>query len=571
MTSYAEQMNLGSTPQDEKILGSTQVPNSAGGYVWPVDDWTRLQRFLILGSDQGSCHIAPRPLSIENAEAVLRCIAADGPRVVREIVEISTAGRAAKNDPAVFTLMLAASRGNDETRKAAFDALNRVARFATPLFQFCEEMEKSGARGWGRGARRGVGSFYTMKDVDRLAYQLVKYRQRNGWTHRDVLRLAHPKAPTPAHQALFHWATRNEVMEGLPEIVHTFLKLQEAKSAADVLALIKAQPDSEGKPGIAWEMIPTQFLGDPKVWEALLPNLGPTALVRNLARLTANGLIAPMSDVAKFVAKQLRDVKYIQHKPPIHPVAVLLALVTYQHGHGERGKLSWNPNPQVLDALNEAFHLAFGNVEPCGKNLMLCLDLSGSMSHNFIQRYNSKGEAEDTPLSARMAAAAMAIVTAATEPNYVITGFTAHGDDTVRFSGQSGEDLELAVSTLPISPRQRLDDVMKLIETYSRGGGHGGSYRFAGTDCSLPMRYALERKIPVHEFVVYTDSQTWAGEIHPSQALQEYRQKMGIPAKLVVVGMVSNGFTIADPNDAGMLDVVGFDTATPNLISDFAK
>jgi hypothetical protein len=44
----------------------------------------------------------------------------------------------------------------------------------------------------------------------------------------------------------------------------------------------------------------------------------------------------------------------------------------------------------------------------------------------------------------------------------------------------------------------------------------------------------------------------------------------GIRAKLVVVGMALNGFTIADPDDAGMLDVVGFDTVTPNLIADFA-
>ena len=55
----------------------------------------------------------------------------------------------------------------------------------------------------------------------------------------------------------------------------------------------------------------------------------------------------------------------------------------------------------------------------------------------------------------------------------------------------------------------------------------------------------------------------------PVQALQEYRRKLGIPAKLVVVGMTANGFSIADPNDGGMLDVVGFDAATPQLISDF--
>ena len=61
-----------------------------------------------------------------------------------------------------------------------------------------------------------------------------------------------------------------------------------------------------------------------------------------------------------------------------------------------------------------------------------------------------------------------------------------------------------------------------------------------------------------------------AGNIHPAAALEKYRKEMGIPAKLVVVGMVSNGFSIADPSDRGMMDVVGFDAAAPALIADFA-
>ena len=93
---------------------------------------------------------------------------------------------------------------------------------------------------------------------------------------------------------------------------------------------------------------------------------------------------------------------------------------------------------------------------------------------------------------------------------------------------------------------------------------------FGGTDCALPMVEALKHRWAVDTFVVYTDSETWAGNIHPAQALREYRERMGIAAKLVVVAMASNGFTIADPDDAGMLDVVGFDTATPQVITDFA-
>ena len=42
-------------------------------------------------------------------------------------------------------------------------------------------------------------------------------------------------------------------------------------------------------------------------------------------------------------------------------------------------------------------------------------------------------------------------------------------------------------------------------------------------------------------------------------------------AKAVVVGMTSNGFTLADPSDRGMLDVVGFDTTVPAVIADFVR
>ena len=93
---------------------------------------------------------------------------------------------------------------------------------------------------------------------------------------------------------------------------------------------------------------------------------------------------------------------------------------------------------------------------------------------------------------------------------------------------------------------------------------------YATTDCAQPMLWAMENKVKADVFVVYTDSETWHGTIHPTQALDQYRQKTGIPARLAVVGMTANKFSIADPNDAGMLDVVGFDTAAPDLIREFA-
>jgi 60 kDa SS-A/Ro ribonucleoprotein len=95
--------------------------------------------------------------------------------------------------------------------------------------------------------------------------------------------------------------------------------------------------------------------------------------------------------------------------------------------------------------------------------------------------------------------------------------------------------------------------------------------QMGGTDCALPMLWAAKHKVKVDTFIIYTDSETWAGTPHPSQALKDYRQKMGIPAKLVVVAMTSNGFSIADPKDGGMMDVVGFDTHAPVFINDFSR
>jgi 60 kDa SS-A/Ro ribonucleoprotein len=159
-------------------------------------------------------------------------------------------------------------------------------------------------------------------------------------------------------------------------------------------------------------------------------------------------------------------------------------------------------------------------------------------------------------LTAREASAAMALITAAIEPAHTIVGFSAPATG---YGGKWGGG-DPGLKPLSISPRQRLDDVVR----------YTGNLPFGGTDCALPMKWALKKKVEVDVFVVYTDSETWFGDIHPVQALRQYRDKMGIPAKLIVVAMTSNGFTIADPDDAGMLDVVGFDTAVPQLMSDFA-
>src|SRR5471032_998211 len=121
---------LAKAPQSAPLRGD-QVRNSAGGYAWAVDDWARLRRFLILGSEGGSYYAGEWKLTRENVAALERCLEADGLRAVAEIAAVSEAGRAPKNDPAVFALALAAGAADATTRKAALAALPRVCRTAT--------------------------------------------------------------------------------------------------------------------------------------------------------------------------------------------------------------------------------------------------------------------------------------------------------------------------------------------------------------------------------------------------------------------------------------------------------
>ena len=119
---YAKIFNRRVTPQSQPIPGSNQVRNSNNGYSWQVDDWTRLDRFLILGAEGGTYYITERELVKQNHDAIIRCIQQDGIRAVNRIVEISDASRAPKNDPAIFALALVATHESLGGRSLALGA-----------------------------------------------------------------------------------------------------------------------------------------------------------------------------------------------------------------------------------------------------------------------------------------------------------------------------------------------------------------------------------------------------------------------------------------------------------------
>lgn len=520
-------VNKRQTPQKEQAQ-STQVKNNADGYVFALDDWKRLDRFLILGSSSNTYYQNAKDITKENLTVIQNLLDLDGVRVVKRIVEISDSGRAPKNDPAIFLLAMAAGHSSENVRREALRNLSNVCRIPTHLFSFLTYLKLF--RGRGKLIKQALQNWYMSKNENQLVFHLLKYRQRDGWTNRDVLRLCKPAGADGVYNTMFAWVTGKDwSVEDEPEMLSGFIKAQEATNEKVVADLITNY-------GLTREMIPTQFLKSKVIWEALLEKMPMTALIRNLGNMGACGLLTPLSTTASEISKKIVNEEALE-KARIHPMAILYASKTYEMGHGFRGSNNWPVCTDITDALDDAFYLAFDYVEPINKRYLVGIDVSGSMGGGWWERRSNE------LLNPREVAAAMSVIHSRIERDVHYIAFSH------------------VLIPLSISRKSTINSAIR--ET--------SGLNFGATDCALPMLYALEHNVPVDCFIVYTDNETWFGDIHPFQALKMYRDRMGINAKLVVCGITSTGFSIADPNDPGMLDVVGFDAAVPNIISDFVK
>ncbi|ETN77000.1 TROVE domain protein [Necator americanus] len=579
-----------------------EVRNTAGGFVFPVNDETRVRRFIILGTSGGTYYSTEKELTMDNVKALIDIIERGrGSLILKEIYEISLAGRNPKQDPLLMALALCARyhvcdsaakvrkpKGSgdapeqdpvvvakhkylNELHKSAFAIVNDVCRIPTHLFTFvkyCEMISQSTqpeegkkSSGWGRLMRRTIQDWYAQKSPQQLAMHLTKYPQRGGWSHRDLFRLAHPTLKEKntedsilEYEQLYHFAVKGELKtrkRNIPKeeadlaqpatkysalqmdvelesralkFVETVLALKNEKDEGKIVEAIKTY-------NLVREHIPTDMLNSVPIWQALLAKMPMTAMIRNLGKMQSIGALT--NEHRDAVVSKLTNESELK-RAKIHPIQVLLAKTVYQAGHGDKGSLKWEVDKKIDTALEEAFYKSFVNAPPTNKRFCFAFDVSGSMCCNI----------SGTMLSCRTASAALSLVSLKNEKTVECVGFCDH------------------LVELPFNG----DWTISKIENYVDG------MEFGATDCALPMLWAWQKKKKFDVFVVYTDCETFFGGVHPYEALRRYRETSGITdAKLVVMGMTSTGFTIADPEDAGMIDIVGFDSAVPTLLADFVN
>lgn len=509
-------------------ISERQVVNNTGGFVYQVDDKQRLERFLILGVDRGTYYVSEKDLAKENV-SWLEGLISRSPKLVLDVVsDVSTSGRAFRNGPAIFVLALLLNKAPADFKSEVVSAVPKIARTATMIYELADYIDKMG--GWGRAKRRAISGWFTSKTPDQLAFQAVKYRQRNGWTLRDLMRLSHPVG---VDQNVGNFILGKSDFVSDVEVINGFQMMQKANSVDGYDGVLHILQEYN----LPWETIPTQFLKSPEVWKTLFYNnqLNGQALIRNIVRLTRIGAFDDPDFVEDYATKMVNE--EMIRKTRLHPVQYLLAGITYDKGqldrndawHSSRRK-DWTENMKIKGALDDGFYAAFSTVEPTGKRIRIGVDVSGSMSWS---------SAVGADLTAAEGAAAMAMVLARTEDYVEVLGFSS------------------TLKDLKISSTDSLATVLRKTKDNN----------FGWTNPSLLIDKATA---DIDAFVVITDNEVNHGN-HPSQSLKNYRNKKSLDSKLIVMGMTATDFTIADPSDPGMLDVVGFDANAPKVVTEFMK
>lgn len=544
------------TPVTEKT-SENQVQSSDGAWVFQADQWTLFERFLVLGTDKPTYYTSASVLTMRAIRNFDKLLMADGIKYVDTAVSFSVENRIPKNETALLALAYAISNGDRNTRAYVADvALHQVARTASDLFLFVEYAREF--RGWGEVLKRAVRKWYEVRSLDERAYQMLKYQARKrdttvgskkpGYGHKSLLKLAHVKPADEEESNLYRYVRGFDDFDTamLPEIMAQYEYLKTIDNPRDMANAIAKYNGSRKWGLLTHEMVPN-FKGSPEVWDALIPTMPMGALITNLGRITSYGLLpAHKQDIIKRLTNQ-----EMLHRARIHPVRIIGASLNYSDPGRGLGNLTWRPDVQVADALEDAYELAFNADEALNQRILIGLDVSGSM-HGYKVAYG---------MTASEASIAMSLFYMRTEQDVILTAFSS----TKRYSyGRYHQDeldgiMYMNSGDIAVSKRTSIQDAMRKLYYLP----------FASTNLSLPMRLADRDNLEVDLFMIFTDNELNTGSMHPHQALRKYRKSSGINAGLVVNAMAANEITIADPNDPRQLDVAGFDASVPRVIGDY--
>ncbi|KAG5311801.1 RO60 protein, partial [Acromyrmex insinuator] len=537
------------------------------------DPELRLLRYLYVGKDypnyQPGYWFAHHYFIVRNVLAIEE-LAEDKEK---QLVPIELITKAFKSnlvthpEALVFALAVCCRQNKSETlRHAAYESVQTICA-STPNFilfvkfvsKLCREKELNYiTQGWGHGLRKAINNWYLSKKPLDFIECVTKYKSRYGWKHKDIVKMAHPLGNSPESKIILKY-----VIHGLEKIKKDMAADQIEEISPNINELLKYMEEIEDFKhcedevraasmletfGFSLDHVPGHLLKSKEVWNSLLISMDIVMLLNNLQRIHNLGFLVIDEPAVEKVTERLTNSQYVE-KSAIHPALIFITLKNYQCSGKcltyEKRKVrelakksmlpGFDPNIKIMDALNEAFHLSFKNIQPTNLRYLVTISTNKSMEVSTWQNGNMTGIET---------AALIALILLRSEENVTIATFKNVG-----------------IYILNVYKTDSFEDILKTLKTAPLGSSNQ----------SKPILWAKKQSKQYDVFINIID-QILQKHDESQENLISYKEHLNLPdTKLITCALCSPSPYRKEHYDRHVLTINGFDATVPNVIEAFAK
>lgn len=487
-----------------KLLGRANATNAAGAPAYKLDARHQLAQLAMTGTLSGTFYASGHK---QLADAMALVPKLDAAFVAKAAIYARQKGHM-KDMPAL--LLAAISAADPVTFARAFP---RVVDNGKMLRTFVQIMRSAtvGRKSLGSRPKRMVEAWLNGA-TDR---QILAAAVGQSPSLADVIKMVHPKPASAERRALYAWLIGKPYdVAALPEAVRA-LEAFKRDATAPV-------------PDVPFQMLTSLEL-TPEHWAKIAENAGWQMLRMNLNTFDRQCVFA-IPGMTEKIAARLKDEAEIK-RARVLPYQLMSAYLA----------ASEDVPLEVREALQDAMEIAIANVPALAGNIVVCPDVSGSMSSpatGYREGASSKVRCIDV---AALVAAAL-----------------------LRVNKQARVlPFECDVVDVGLNPR---DSVMTNAEKLASVGG-------GGTNCSAPLAKLNAERAKVDMVVFISDNQSWvnAAGTDRTGVMAEWTKlkQRNRDAKLVCIDIQPYGTTQAPERD-DILNVGGFSDAVFETIANFA-
>ncbi|MBC7955702.1 MAG: RNA-binding protein [Cytophagales bacterium] len=350
--------------------------------------------------------------------------------------------------------------------------------------------------------------------------QLLNASVGNTPSLADVVKMVHPKPAEAWRAAWFAWLIGKAVDEtALPPITQAFERFKRAVAEGVVCEV----------PDVPFQMLTALELSTAQ-W-AQIARAGSWQMVRQNLNTFARHGVFELDGMAEAIAAKLRDPKAVA-QARVLPYQLMSAF-----------KAAGEGVPSVVrDALQDAMEVALANVPALDGRIVVCPDVSGSMSSAVT---GHRGSATSSVRCIDVAALVSAAVLRKNPAARVLP-------------------FEQEVVKLSLNAR---DSVMTNAQALAAIGG-------GGTNCSAPLALLNKERAKVELVILVSDNESWVDATRrgATQTLREWEvlKKRNPQARLVCIDIQPHGTTqAAERRD--IMNVGGFSDAVFAVMATFAE